>query len=246
MIENILNDAIKHARHIFQAKTTNKTYINIERLPENKRVMYTPQRIREKENIHNEFVNTCRGIRNIIDKYKYVVSESDAGKVLIGNCGELSAAVFGYLLNHHANNILNWFMTSGKRNVNNAKMPIYIFIITFNDPYDHGLVVVMLPEKAQDLPELNKVYGALPDNAWVCDPWANIACSSKEYNTRWKVKMLRWHLVGKSTSVYQHENLNPPPSPMRQANYHAVTLSQKKVLCIGMIFPDGQVKITHP
>lgn len=245
MTENILLDAIRHARNLFRGKTTNKTYLNIERLPENKRAMYTPQRIKEKENIHDEFLEDFLLKEHIMDRYKHALYKSDAGEVLIGNCGELTLSILGYLTTHRVYDLLNSFISSGKRNINNKMIPVYILIIAFDDPYDHTIAVITLPEQTQDLPEINKIYDKLPDNSWVCDPWANIVCPSEDYITRWKVKMLRWHLVEKSTSVHQDDQMRDSSSPLRHANYLAITRSKKRVIHMATISPDGKVDITQ-
>jgi hypothetical protein len=35
------------------------------------------------------------------------------------------------------------------------------------------------------------------ETAWICDPWANIACAARDYPQRWTQKMNKWSFQGK-------------------------------------------------
>ncbi|OTA21444.1 hypothetical protein Xbed_00675 [Xenorhabdus beddingii] len=247
MIENILQDAIRHSRYVFRGKTTNKTYRDTTRLSENKRAMYDPQNITSREDKHDEFLDKLHKIEHPINQYQYSLSQSDAGEELIGNCGELTTAVFSYLAKHRSSDILECLRSHGRWDRSNAMKPIYILFLVFDNPYDHCITVITHPEHTQHIPKIGQSYRALPDNSWVCDSWAKIACSSEEYITRWKVKMLRWELVGKTTSIYQPEQeLDDDmhyPSSLRPRNYHAMTHSIKRVEHMAVIHPNGSTNI---
>ncbi|MDR0217846.1 MAG: hypothetical protein LBI71_03020 [Enterobacteriaceae bacterium] len=250
MINNILLDAIRHARIIFRGKTTNKTYYNTEHLNKIKRKKYSIERVREREDRHDKFLDRIFKIKNITKKYDYFLSRSRNyrwhNQSLIGNCGELSISALCYLAQQRSQDLLNWVINSGKRNIENKTTAIYILNIEFINPYDHMSTVILFPENNQNLPKINKIYHSyddLPDNSWVCDPWANIVCQYREYHSQWRNKMDKWNSVGKSASIYQDEQLEDYPSPLTLNNYNAIIRIPKKVINMAMIFPDGKIEI---
>ncbi|PHM37241.1 hypothetical protein [Xenorhabdus innexi] len=243
MLENILEDAIKYARSIYRGKTSNKYYRDISKLPEHKRVMYTRDAMIEKGYKFKKLRDETNEMKLIKDIHQYALSRSNAGEKLVGNCGDLSISVFYYLANQRRQEILRSF--NDKRNKNNETQSIYVLYIESNDPYDHAFVTVNLPKYPLTLPKVNNIYEPSFYNSWVCDAWANIVCPYIEYITRWKTKMLRWHLVGKSVSVYQEEQRLGYPTPLRRHNYHAITLSSKNVVYIAEIRPDGTMTISQ-
>ncbi|WP_237386809.1 hypothetical protein [Xenorhabdus sp. Sc-CR9] len=243
MIESILQDAIKHSRTIFRGKSSNKMYRDITKLHQHKKERYTPESIRNREDRQDEFSEELSNIEPITDRYQYALSRFNSGEELVGNCGELTIAVFNYLANTRSHDILRWFNQNGKRDESNITRPVYILFLMFDDPYDHCIAVITQPEQMHHIPDINKVYNTLPDNSWVCDSWANIACASEEYITRWKIKMLRWDLVEKTTSIYQPEQTLDYPSPLRPRNLHAITRSKKRVNYMAVIQPNGIMQI---
>jgi hypothetical protein len=56
-------------------------------------------------------------------------------------------------------------------------------------------------------------------DAWVCDPWSNIACLAWDYPFHWKVKMAKWSSVGKQ--VRNNDRLWTDPN---ERNLHADNL----------------------
>ncbi|MBI6549081.1 hypothetical protein [Xenorhabdus lircayensis] len=248
MIESISQDAIKHSRNIFRGKTTNKIYRDLTKLSVDKRAMHTPDNIILREDKHDEFLDQFREIEHPTDKYRHSLYKSNSGEELIGNCGELTIAAFNYLAIYRYNDILRWFRMYGRWDRSNIMKPVYILFLMFNDPYDHCISVITHPEHTPHIPTINKPYRILPDNSWVCDPWANIACSSETYNTRWQNKMQKWDEKGKTTSIYQpdqelDDNMHYP-SPLKKNNYNAITNSIKTVKYMAVIQSDGKVKIT--
>ncbi len=245
MIENILQDAIQHSRNIFKGKTSNKTYRNYTKLTPNKMARYTPDNIRAREDKHDEFSDQLREINHITDKYRHCLFSSKHDEQLVGNCGELTIAAFNYLAIHRYNDILRWFSKNGRGRGNEDYImnPIYILFLMFGDPYDHCIAVITHPRETQHKPTLNHLYRALPDHSWVCDPWANIACSSEEYIARWQRKMSVWNSKGKATSIYQEHQFEDYPSPATEENLNAINYSIKRVVYMAEIRPHSRTKI---
>jgi len=52
-----------------------------------------------------------------------------------------------------------------------------------------------------------KSFDDWDESAWICDPWANIACSARKYREAWSEKMIDWSAKGRHV-VYQNV-INP-------------------------------------
>ncbi|WP_340610420.1 hypothetical protein [Xenorhabdus bharatensis] len=241
MIEVILEDAIKYARKIYRGKTSNKIYRDVSKLLKHKQAMHTPEAIVKRVDKHKQFLKKINNINLIRDIHQYSLSRFNSGEELVGNCGELSISAFVYLSEQKTQEILNYF--NDKRNSDNKSLPIYVLCISLSYPYDHSFVAVTLPENSSNLPKLDNIYEISFNNSWICDPWAKIACPYSEYVTRWKVKMLKWHLVEKGVSIYLEDQDVHCPSPLRQHNYHAITESSKRVASMAVVKCDGSMMI---
>ena len=105
-----------------------------------------------------------------IDRYAQRAMEVQAG-----NCGELAAIAYAYLLE-------------------SAEASSFDYVI-FASPGDHAFISI-----GQPLP-VNGVYpisfGDWHDGAYICDPWANLACPAQEYPQYWQAKMRKWAMAGK-------------------------------------------------
>lgn len=66
--------------------------------------------------------------------------------------------------------------------------------VQLGNPGDHVFLVVGRKDAVGDLPrrfeEWDKEFA-------ICDPWANIVCSSPEYPQQWRLKMKKWSSRGK-------------------------------------------------
>ncbi|MDX7987502.1 hypothetical protein FE392_09185 [Xenorhabdus sp. 12] len=245
MIENILRNAIIHSRIIFRGKSSNKNYRYVEQLPPNKREKYTPAGRIARENRQDEFSDRLRNIRDITEKYKYCLLEfhSCEDGDLVGNCSELSIAIFNYLAKTQSHYILRWFAQNGKKDINDIVLPIYILFLKFKYPYDHCMVVITQPGQTQDKPFLGKKYSILPDKSWICDSWANIVCTSEQYDRAWRDKMYKWNSIGKATTIYEEHQSKNLPWPLDMRNYKAIIKSQKKVSYMAVIKSNGMTNI---
>src|SRR5262249_2959089 len=84
-------------------------------------------------------------------------------------CGELAVVAFFFLK---------------KENVQPVK------VVQLKSPGDHVFVVLGSPTNLADVDS----WGS---DVFICDPWANIACSSNQYKVQWLTKMTSWSAKGK-------------------------------------------------
>jgi hypothetical protein len=94
-----------------------------------------------------------------------------------GNCEELSWLAFKYIYEHRVRPV---------------------DLVEVEDPGGHGFVVVgqTTGPSAGDH-TYPKSFAEWDDTAWICDPWANIACPARNYEAQWRLKMRKWQRVGK-------------------------------------------------
>jgi hypothetical protein len=81
------------------------------------------------------------------------------------------------------------------------------FVIALSSPGDHVFAVVGFQHGDEALP-----MSEWDADAYVCDPWANIACKPSQYELFWKVKMRKWRLDGKQIASGPHK-FDPTSEP---------------------------------
>jgi hypothetical protein len=88
----------------------------------------------------------------------------------VGNCGEMGAIAQNYVLREGGD----------------------AFLIAFAVPGDHAFAVVGFQHGDEQLP-----MSQWNDEAFICDPWANIVCKPAQYLFAWKQKMRKWRTANK-------------------------------------------------
>ena len=90
------------------------------------------------------------------------------------NCGELAALACAHL------------------SENSAKRFDFVLL---EQPGDHAFVVVGEPRPWSGV--YPSSFGKWLSDAWICDPWANLACKAVDYPVQWQDKMRKWQAAGK-------------------------------------------------
>jgi hypothetical protein len=70
-------------------------------------------------------------------------------------------------------------------------------LIQLDPPSTHYFVILGVTGK----PGLRIGWNQIPANTCICDPWAHIACSTRDYLTEWNAKMQRWEDRGKTLNI---------------------------------------------
>jgi hypothetical protein len=158
--------AIMYARNCVPMKSDNKGYGMLQAPPPNKGA--SPALKMER----NFAMQALKGMMPMpgcrmadVIAYGHKVTHHKAG-----NCLEQSAAATVYL---------SWQMKNGGFN-----------LVYLASPGDHIFIVIgHAPEAAGRYP---KSFAEWNEEAVVCDPWAKIACSAREYPRRWQEKLDKW------------------------------------------------------
>ncbi|MDC9594372.1 hypothetical protein [Xenorhabdus sp. IM139775] len=253
MFENILNQAIRYSHNIFKGKTANISYYSPEFRGENKKTRHSSEAIQKRNEKLDKLQNELYQLYDLEEQYNYILSIQNHN--LVGNCNELSFIVFMYLLKKESKEILEYYRKNSLSGSSKKENPIYIQIIaTAHPPYNHSFVMISC---ANDYPDskmqIDNKYIDLPENAWICDPWANIVCLSKNYNTQWKNKMHQWSAQGKClylgnlSQPSKNQLVATPPgdefSPINHNIYFTIQNSKKVIQHRAIITPNGNIEI---
>ncbi|MDB5314073.1 MAG: putative type effector protein [Gemmataceae bacterium] len=113
----------------------------------------------------------------------------------VGNCQEQASVAYLYLVTRRVE-------------------PVWL--LALEDPGDHAFVALGEINEVSDLDR----WG--PD-AFICDPWANIACKAGEYRKAWAEKLTKWAGDGKTLRVEKYGYINPLEDDWFQAiNKHKI------------------------
>jgi hypothetical protein len=74
---------------------------------------------------------------------------------------------------------------------------------------DHSYVVVGRFDSFEGTKCNLQDLGTWGESAYVCDPWANIACRASDYLERWNIKMSKWQDAGKLIGYWDGPTDNP-------------------------------------
>jgi hypothetical protein len=78
-------------------------------------------------------------------------------------------------------------------------------LIQLDPPSTHYFVILGVTGQ----PGLRITWNDIPAHTCICDPWAHIACSIRDYLAEWTAKMKRWEDRGKSLNVPGANFLKP-------------------------------------
>ncbi|MCG3463844.1 hypothetical protein L7G72_18920 [Xenorhabdus bovienii] len=192
--------------------------------------LYNLNKIERETNVYKEL-------------YNYALKNKD--NLLVGNCPDYCNCAFHYLINNCLDNILNFF-NSGLENPRH----VYIQTVGTLGVHDHVFITIGAFNHNIFKPILGRLYHNLPQELWICDPWANIVCPAEKYNDMWKSKMDKWHYMGKCLNLEESSIPNnqviPPSakcdSPLKKNTYLTIQNSVKKVFNLAVISPDKNVK----
>ncbi|WP_340611483.1 hypothetical protein [Xenorhabdus bharatensis] len=242
MIECILYDAIRYAKRFYGDRTSNKIYPDLSVLPESKQAMYKKDQVLERMKRHRitrpEFFN----ISSNEQKIKYL--QDNEHNELVGNCVELSWAVYLYLIQKRAKDIwdlynINWSYDSSK-----LTYPIYIQLIATLGVYDHVFLLLDHSDSIVHRPKIGTKYNELPEGTWVCDPWADIVCLAENYNDKWKNKMMEWNHQGMCLMLKKtpESPSSESFSPLKKYTFNTIQCSTKQVYRLSAIHNNGEVE----
>jgi hypothetical protein len=180
MIESILNDAVIYTRRELYLGAVNKVYPKKDGLFVRKYHRHSPEMdsLRFWKNLDQALYNGTA-----IGDFHEKLASLKRYPLVTGSCEDYSATAYLYLT-QRCEDIVAEF----GRAVN-------VFSVQAGD---HEFLMVNAPNV------LNSTQNILPplnehtlSNAWVCDPWASIVCSARDYPTQWKAKMEKWSGAGK-------------------------------------------------
>ncbi|MDC9597280.1 hypothetical protein [Xenorhabdus anantnagensis] len=245
-IEEILRDTVQKTKSTFKGKSYNIEYIDLNVLPEEKRFLYTKEGIERRniifDDLHEELLQKKLTNKEI---YKHLRKNKDS--YLVGNCMLLSIFSFCYLKEKHKNSLRALFYnpTIDYTEFNSL---LTLQILCIQAPYSHAFVMVCPPSNTETKPELCMISepNVFPQNAWICDPWANIICPAIDYDTMWKIKMAKWNLKGKTVHAVNQDFENKADfneSPLSKYSYTAIQMGRKMTTDIITIHPNGKLTI---
>ncbi|OTA21093.1 hypothetical protein Xbed_00739 [Xenorhabdus beddingii] len=245
-IEDILHDTLQAAQSTFKGKSHNISYYDPNILPERKKAFYTEEGMACRDlifdRLHERLFEKQLSSREI---YHYL--HRNKNYFLVGNCILLSIFALYYLKKKHKNSLRALFYNP---NVNYTRFRslLNLQIICLQAPYSHAFVMVSPPSNADTKPYLGMISepNVFPQNAWICDPWANIICPAMDYDKRWKARMSEWNMQGKIIHAAHFSLKNDPHmngSPLGKYAYTATQRGVKMTTGIITIYPDGSTVI---
>ncbi|MDX7988698.1 hypothetical protein FE392_15390 [Xenorhabdus sp. 12] len=244
-LEQILHDTMQEAQSIFEGKSHNISYYDINMLPEEKREYYTDEgmdyRVKKFTNLRDELLI----IRCSSDKiYSDLISEKNS--FLVGNCLLLTIFALQHLKKVYKQNLCQLFYPPDT-DLSKLTCLLSLQLIVTDKPYNHAFALICPPSHIFPQHKIKGKYepNVFPEGSWVCDPWANIVCSAQDYNHAWKARMAEWNTKGKvvfmgRTKTDYDNNFNY--SPLGLYTYMAIQKSKKTIDEIIIIFPNGETK----
>ncbi|PHM54709.1 hypothetical protein [Xenorhabdus hominickii] len=247
-IEEILQNTLQIARSTFKGKFHNISYYDHDILPLSKeeRDLYTEEGMKARDywfnKLHEEaFENkiTCKKIYNYLNKNR--------NHLLVGNCMMLSIFALYHLKKKYKNSLQILFYNPISDYTRFTSL-LTLRIICIQKPYNHAFVMVCPPnntEKAHSI-GMTSAPNLFPVNAWICDPWSQIACPAINYNENWKIKMAEWNFKGK-TVLLEKDDLNKHShfnfSPLGKFNYTTIQIGRQMTTDIITIYPNGDTTV---
>ncbi|MBI6550491.1 hypothetical protein [Xenorhabdus lircayensis] len=245
-IEEILHDTMQTAQSIFQGKSHNIKYYDVNILPEEKKSFYTDEGLEHRYNVFEELRDKLLNIRSPSNKiYNHLISKQNS--FLVGNCMLLAIFVLQHLEKRHKKTLCQLFYHPEINYPELTSLLSLQLIVTIR-PYNHAFALICPPSYTEPKHKVGKIYmpNQFPDSSWVCDPWSNIVCPARGYNDKWKLKMKEWNFKGKAlylerSGVQQDNDLNQ--SPLGKYSYTMVQMSYTSINELITIYPNGDSKI---
>lgn len=148
---------------------------------------------------------------DILNEYKMRQKHGDRPFALddlasfgVGNCSEMSSLAFNYLKSQNVAVARISLGTGGSFEGD------HVFLLVGHNFYGFdadGKYIQQGHEPWLDYKEIKD-----NNNAYVCDPWANIVCPAMAYPAEWELKMQKWSKVQKFIK-YNHVAIDPYKDP---------------------------------
>ncbi|OTA18902.1 hypothetical protein Xbed_02888 [Xenorhabdus beddingii] len=235
LIEDILRKTLRLTQYVFAGGAGNKFFYRSELMPATESCRNVDLSIRLKH-LHLQQLRTeMEETTKMSQQYDYLIRNRPASG-FVGNCGEYSYFAFYHLMKMCPADIRKTYTT-------NKECPIYVQLPVLLQPYDHTFILIYQADSLSYHPNRFLKFNAIPSDAWVCDPWADIICLAQHYDDVWKNQMAKWHQKGLCIrTVLSDEKLahNQNYSPLRERTYTNISNGNKFIAHLGTIYPNGK------
>ncbi|MDX7988708.1 hypothetical protein FE392_15460 [Xenorhabdus sp. 12] len=254
-MKDILQETLQATQSTFTGGSFNVDYYDSDILPIEKRPLYTEEAMSEKFNKFDAlYKRVLEPSGPLIHKDVYRYLNENKNKNLVGNCMLYSMFAFYHLAEIHKNSLVDLFYHQGI-DYTEYKSLLTIQVACLQAPYSHAFVMICPPSKIDARTRVFTTFAPniYPENTWICDPWADIACRAVDYNDKWKIKMAQSNYEGKMFLLYSskevYENTGSTrgcnSSPLGKYNYSSIQMGTKSISDIITLFPDGHFEINR-